>query len=208
MFGDMTRSRPGGGAASPKALEKDDEALGRDRRPVAAIFRPHPSLTVSLIFGVDHDRVDAILDDLVQEEVVVVDRLLAGSEDLLICDRENLEALLRISRARARPVVEPLPAQRLPYFVAAHQGLVHRGTGLDDMKERWEKLFGIGLPARLWEEEVFPARLDAYTGRWLDTLFSEAGLVWLGCGKQRVGFCFGPDAELYRANPAGHPRLR
>ena len=180
-----------------------DESLGEIVSQWLRCFGPVPPSLISKTFGLDQDRVDAILDDLVQEEVVVVDRLLAGSEDLLICDRENLEALLRISRARARPVVEPLPAQRLPYFVAAHQGLVHRGTGLDDMKERWEKLFGIGLPARLWEEEVFPARLDAYTGRWLDTLFSEAGLVWLGCGKQRVGFCFGPDAELYRADPGG-----
>ena len=65
------------------------------------------------------------------------------------------------------------------------------------MKERWERLFGLCLPARLWEEEVFPARLDGYSPRWLDTLFGEAGLLWFGAGKERVGFCFGPDAELY-----------
>jgi ATP-dependent Lhr-like helicase len=181
-----------------KALDSaDDEAMGE---LVAQWLRFHgpidPSL-VSIFFGLDKERSEALLDDLVQEEVVVVDRLLAGSEQLLVCDRENLESLLRISRAQARPVVEPLAPERLPYFVAAHQGLVHRGTGLDDMKERWERLFGLCLPARLWEEEVFPARLDGYSPRWLDTLFSEAGLLWFAGGKERIGFCFGPDAELY-----------
>jgi len=180
-----------------KALEKDDEVLGELVAQWLRYYGPIQPSRISLVFGVGRERLDAILDDLVQEEVVVLDRLLAGSEDLLICDRENLEALLRISRAQGRPAVEPLPAERLPWFIAAHQGLVRRGAGLEDMKERWERLFGLCLPARLWEEEVFPARLDGYSPRWLDTLFGEAGLLWFGAGKERVGFCFGPDAELY-----------
>jgi ATP-dependent Lhr-like helicase len=65
------------------------------------------------------------------------------------------------------------------------------------MKERWERLFGLCMPAHLWEQEVFPARLSGYSPRWLDTLFQEGGLLWFGSGKQRIGFCFGPDAELY-----------
>ena len=175
----------------------DDEAMAELVGQWLRYYGPIPPAAVGAVFGLDGTRLDEILADLVQEEEVVMDRLLAGSEETLVCDRENLEALLRISRAQARPVVEPLPAERLPYFVAERQGLVRCGTGMDDMKERWERLFGLCLPARLWEEEVFPARLSGYSSRWLDTLFQEGGLLWFGGGKQRVGFCFGPDAELY-----------
>jgi ATP-dependent Lhr-like helicase len=68
---------------------------------------------------------------------------------------------------------------------------------MEDMKRRWEKLFGFPLPAHLWEEEVLPARLDGYATRWLDGLLAEAGLLWLGCGRRRLTFCFAQDAELY-----------
>lgn len=187
-----------------KARESgDDEAMGQLVAQWLRFYGPVDPSLVSLYFGLDTERLEGLLDDLVQEEVVVADRLLAGSEQLLVCDRENLEALLRISRARARPMVEPLAAERLPWFVAARQGLVRRGAGLEDMKDRWERLFGLCLPARLWEEEVLPARLDGYSPRWLDTLFSEAGLLWFGAGKERVGFCFGQDAELYVEDAPG-----
>ncbi len=175
----------------------DDQIMGELVAQWLRYYGPVDPSFVSVFFGLDKERADALLDDLVQEEAVVVDRLLAGSEQLQVCDRENLEALLRISRAQARPAFQPLPAERMPWFVAAHQGLVRRGAGLEDMKDRWERLFGLCLPARLWEEEVFPARLDGYSPRWLDTLFAEAGLLWFAAGKERVGFCFGPDAELY-----------
>jgi len=175
----------------------DDETMGELVGQWLRYYGPIPPAMIGAVFGLGRPRLDEILDDLVQEEEVVMDRLLAGIEETLVCDRENLEALLRISRARTRPRVEPLPLERLPYFVAACQGLVRRGTGLEDMKERWERLFGLCMPAHLWEEEVFPARLSGYSPRWLDTLFQEGGLSWFGSGKQRIGFCFGPDAELY-----------
>jgi ATP-dependent Lhr-like helicase len=70
------------------------------------------------------------------------------------------------------------------------------------MKERWERIFGFGLQARLWEEEILPARLREYHARWLDTLIGEAGILWLGCGKEKIAFCFDQDAELFSAGEA------
>jgi len=155
------------------------------------------------VFGLAGDRLDSLLEDLVGAEQVVLDRLMAGSDALLLCDRENLEILLRICRARARPAFRPLPLTRLPLFIAHLQGLTKRGTGSEDMKGCWERLFGFGLPARLWEEEILPARLEGYRTRWLDSLLGEAGILWLGCGKEKIAFCFGQDAELF----VGRPRL-
>jgi ATP-dependent Lhr-like helicase len=152
---------------------------------------------VSRLFGLTAERLESLIQELVEEEQVVLDRLAAGSETLLVCDRENLEVLLRISRARARPEVRTLPVEHLPLFIAERQGLIDRGGGPDEMKGKWERLFGLPLPARAWEEEVFPARLREYKTRWLDTLLAESGLLWLGCGKQRLTFCFREDTELF-----------
>ncbi len=44
---------------------------------------------------------------------------------------------------------------------------------------------------------MLPARLDGYTTQWLDGLLAEAGLLWLGCGRRKLTFCFEQDAELY-----------
>jgi ATP-dependent helicase Lhr and Lhr-like helicase len=158
------------------------------------------------VFGLTEERLESVLQELVEEEEVVLDRLAAGSDTLLLCDRENLEILLRISRARSRPSIRTLPAGRLPLFVARRQGLLGRGNGPEHMKIEWEKLIGLPLPARSWEEEVFPARLEGYRTRWLDGLFSESGLLWLGYGKQRVAFCFEQDVELFTEGSAADTR--
>jgi len=184
----------------------DDETLGEVLAQWLSFYGPVEPARVRKIFGLAAERLDSIIEDLVEEERIVLDRLVSGSDAVLLCDRENLERLLRVSRSQARPSFRPLPVERLPAFVAGRQGVVRRGTGIDDMKDRWERLFGLGLPAHLWEQEVLPARLDGYSGRWLDTLLSETGLLWFGCGRKRLGFCFAPDAELFlpeRADTGG-----
>ncbi|MGA2639596.1 MAG: DEAD/DEAH box helicase [Spirochaetia bacterium] len=177
--------------------ERDDEALEGIITEWLRFYGPIEPSFAARVFGLAGDRLESMLADLVEQEQIVIDRLAADSELLLLCDRENLEILLRISRARARPVVRTLPAEELPRFVARQQGLLERGVSPDDMKSRWDKLFGFPLPAHLWEEEVLPARLNGYVTRWLDTLLVEAGLLWLGCGRRKLTFCFEQDAELY-----------
>jgi ATP-dependent Lhr-like helicase len=160
-----------------------------------------PSVPAEL-FGIGENLVSAVIEDLVEAEDVVLDRILSGSESLYLCDRENLEILLRITRARARPAFSPLPLSELPRFVAERQGLTRRTAGPERLQEVGERLFGCPLPAHLWEEEVFPARVDGYHGRWLDGLLSGTSLLWLGCGRRRITFCFGQDVELFDDKPA------
>ena len=155
----------------------DDESLADLAAQWLRFYGPIDPQLLQGVFGLSRERFDSLLEDLVAGEQVVVDRLLAGSEELLLCDRENLEILLRISRARARPSSKTLPLETLPLFVACLQGLADRGSGVEDMKLRWERLFGFGLPARLWEEEILPSRLRGYRARWLDTLLGEANIL-------------------------------
>ena len=210
-FGDATGTCVAAVESVPRivrGIDGDDEAamaglLGEWLRfygPVAPSF-------AAGVFGLTRERLDTILEDLVGEELVVVDRLIEGSPEILLCDRENLETLLRISRARARPAVHSLPLEGLCWFVARHQGVVPRGTGVEGMKDTWERLFGFPLPAHLWEEDVLPARLAAYRTQWTDSLLAEAGLLWLGCGRRKITFCFAQDAELFLDSGRGMSTL-
>ena len=44
------------------------------------------------------------------------------------------------------------------------------GGDPDGLKKALEGLFGYPAPARLWEAELLPARLDPYYTAWLDSL--------------------------------------
>ena len=175
----------------------DEESLEAIVTEWLRFYGPIEPAFAARTFGLPAGRLESLISDLAEEEQVVLDRLSADTDLLLLCDRENLEILLRISRARARPAVRTLPVEQLPLFVARRQGLVQKGSTPEDMKRSWEKLFGFPLAAHLWEEEVLPARLQGYTAHWMDGLLAEAGLLWLGCGRRRLTFCFEQDAELY-----------
>jgi ATP-dependent Lhr-like helicase len=168
------------------------------------------------VFGLPQQRIETVLRNLVEEEAVVVDRLLSGSDAVQACDRQNIERLLRLARSRARPRVEPVPVDRLPVFLAGRQGLIAGGAesaageaGAAEVRERLqaalERLFGFGLPVRLWEEEVLPARLAGYRAGLLDELAGSSGLGWFGCGRQRMAFAFPEDFELYLDPAARDP---
>jgi len=192
--------------AFPPAGGEESQAGNEPAEIIAEWLRyygPTEPEHVQRVFGLSRADLDTILEDLVEEEEVVVDRLVAGREDLLLCDRENLETLLRIGRARARPSFHPLPVERLPLFLAAWQGLCSPGNGPEDMKRVWERLFGYPLPARLWEEEVLPARLASYRPVWLEELSRDGDILWFGCGRERISFCFSQDRELYLEPPEG-----
>lgn len=203
---------PCGGGAAAGAAPSEEDAVTEGSGPgeiVAEWLRlrgPTAPEAVQRLFGLSRADLDTILEDLVEEKEVVVDRLVADSGDLLLCDRENLETLLRICRARARPAFRPLPIDRLPLFLAAWQGLTAPGTGPEDMKRVWERLFGYPLPARLWEEEILPARLSPYRPAWLEELSRDGDILWFGCGKERLSFCFSADRDLFLDPPAdGNP---
>jgi len=136
------------------------------------------------------------LDALQQSELVLVDRLTQGVDAPQICDAENLERMLRIARAAARPSLEPRPVVELPLFQATHAGLGSRRTGVEGLSAALEPLMGSPAAAGLWESEILPARVDGYDSSWLDTLLAESDLTWVGCGQQRLTFSFTGDLDL------------
>ncbi len=164
----------------------------------AAFEGPFETDVLSRLFGLSTDSQRELIAVLDESRRIVVDRFIQDSASLEICDVENLEILLRWLRTANRPRFEALPAEALPLFLAAHQGLVERGGSVEELQDRIEKLFGYGAPAAAWEAEILPARLDPYYPSWLDSLMLETELGWFGCGNVRSTFAFPVDLELFR----------
>ena len=118
-----------------------------------------------------------------------------GEEVECVCDRDNLEALLRLARAQAVPVFEPLDLDALPLFLAAWQGLTENGAP-GSPADRIEQLLCFESPASLWDSEIHPARLRSYSSSSMDALMQESPLRWVGRGEGRICFCFEPDLDL------------
>ncbi|MFW6363038.1 MAG: Lhr family helicase, partial [Spirochaeta sp.] len=160
-------------------------------------YAPLPVSKVAAVLPAPPAFLQIILEDLSAAGAIIIDRFTPGTVEDEVCERENLDRLLRIRRAQSRPDIQPMPASRLQLFLAALQGAVHPGSSPGEMEKRLELLFGYPARAELWESEILPSRLNPYFGAWLDTALRQSELVWFGCGKRMVAFAFESDLELF-----------
>ncbi|MDR1900900.1 MAG: DEAD/DEAH box helicase [Treponema sp.] len=118
----------------------------------------------------------------------------------LVCDRQNFEMILRLSRKKRRLTIKERPAALLAPFLAQRQGICFAGEAVQRVpieQKPWEKLCGISAPVKLWEAEFFPARNPLYYKGMLDKEIAEGNLLWYGRGRERAGFCKPEDIELF-----------
>ncbi len=134
---------------------------------------------------------------LAESQAIVIDRISEGGTEIEICDRENLERLLRMARIERQPIFQALEPEYLQLFLAAYQGLTDSAVSLEGLQERLERLFGFPAAAEAWEESIFPARLRPYYKAWLDSLMQSSGLCWFGCGDKKLSFSFSGELGLY-----------
>jgi ATP-dependent Lhr-like helicase len=107
---------------------------------------------------------------------------------IFICDRENLNMLLRVSRKKFRLVIKERPASLLPAFLAMRQGIAGNAGPV------FKRLGGWTAPVKLWETEILCAR-NIYAEDF-DGEIQKGKLLWYGAGKERAGFCLPEDFEL------------
>ena len=67
-------------------------------------------------------------------------------------------------------------------------------------------LQGLALPAEVWERDVLPRRVGAYSPSWMDALCAAGELVWIGAGalgrrSGRVALYFREDVRLLGPPP-------
>ncbi len=190
---------PGSGPASFGAAALISQWL-RSYGPVTPEF-------LRALFGTAFPKVEEALEELAEGDRIVSDVLSEDAAGNEVCDAENLELLLRLMRRRSRPSFQTLPAERLPLFLAAWQGLTDPSHDLEGAQAALEKLFGYPAPAAAWETEFLPARVVPYRPSLLDELFRESDLAWFGCGREKVAFAFPEDMEVFLPASDGEAAL-
>jgi ATP-dependent helicase Lhr and Lhr-like helicase len=159
-------------------------------------YGPLPAAAIETALGVAPKRLDAALEALVDGDLVVVDRFRREQEMEEVCDAENLERLLRLLRAAARPSFAALPLDQLPLLLAAQQNLLVPGDGVAGLEAALEALLLYPAAAAAWESDLLPTRLAPYYPAWLDSALAESDLAWLGVGNERVTFAFPEERAL------------
>ena len=151
-----------------------------------------------------------MLRELERDGDLVRGELRPGGSEREWCDPEVLRRLRRASLAALRQEVEPAEQRALARFLPAWQGVDASppgGAGVDRLREVLVPLQGVALAPEVWERDVLPRRVGAYSPTWLDQLCAGGELVWVGAGalgrRSRPG-----GALLPRGRAAGSARRR
>ena len=138
------------------------------------------------------------------------------------CDPEVLRRLRRASLAVLRKEIEAADQRALAALPAvagrASTAIRPAGAGVDRLREVLVPLQGLALPADVWERDVLPRRVGAYSPTWMDQLCASGEVVWVGAGalgrnSGRVALYFREDAEAIgpppcKGEPPAEPRAR
>jgi ATP-dependent Lhr-like helicase len=209
MYRDALGAVPPGGL--PDAFLSDvPDALTRVVTRFAMTHGPFVSAELRERYGVD---CGTVLTALEREGELVQGELRPGGSGREWCHREVLRRLRRASLAALRKEVEPVEASALARFMPSWQGVDRHppaGAGIDRLRDVLVPLQGLALPAELWEREVLPRRVGAYSPSWMDQLCASGEVVWLGAGSLgrsgRVALYFRDDVALLAAGPPNSTR--
>jgi len=188
-------------------LEDHPDAMRALVRRYARTHGPFPTAQLAARYGVDPTPA---LRELEREAALVRGELLPGGGEREWCDAEVLRRVRRASLAHLRREVEPAARDRFARFLPSWQNVdAHRaaGAGPDRLRDALVPLQGVALTPKVWEEDVLPRRLGAYSPAWLDELCTSGELVWIGAGARgrsdgRVALYFREDVRLAGPPPA------
>ena len=187
-------------------LEEVPEAMTALVRRYARTHGPFPTAKPKARFGVD---VSSALKELERSGQLVRGELLPGGSEREWCDTDVLRRVRRASVAALRKEVEAVDQSELARFLPAWQNVdTHRpaGAGPDRLREALVPLQGVALTPEVWERDVLPRRLGAYSPNWLDQLTTSGEIVWIGAGSLartgRVALYFREDVRLAGPPPS------
>ncbi|HEX5593523.1 MAG TPA: DEAD/DEAH box helicase [Solirubrobacterales bacterium] len=188
-------------------LEEHPDAMRALVRRYARTHGPFPTQQLAERYGVDPSPA---LRELETEGALVRGELAPGGTEREWCDSEVLRRVRRASLARLRKEVEAADTRELARFLPSWQNVDafrRTGAGLDRLREALVPLQGVALTPKVWEADVLPRRLGAYSQSWLDELCTSGELVWIGAGALgrndgRVALYFREDVRLAGPPPA------
>jgi len=199
LYRDALGAVPPGGL--PDAFTADvPDALAKLLARYARTHGPFTTAEARTRYGVDPT---AVLERSERDGSLVRGELRPGGTEREWCDVEVLRRLRRASLAALRKEIEPADQRALAAFLPSWQGVDRHpaaGAGIDRLREVLVALQGIALPAEVWERDVLPRRVGAYSPTWIDQLCASGEVVWTGAGTLgrstgRVALYFRDDAE-------------
>ncbi|HVW48614.1 MAG TPA: DEAD/DEAH box helicase [Solirubrobacterales bacterium] len=188
-------------------LEDHPDAMRALVRRYARTHGPFPTGRLMQRYGVDPGPA---LRELENEGALVRGELLPGGTEREWCDSDVLRRVRRASLARLRKEVEAADRTELARFLPSWQNVDafrKAGAGPDRLREALVPLQGVALTPKVWETDVLPRRLGAYSPNWLDQLCTSGELIWIGAGSLgrsdgRVALYFREDVRLAGPPPA------
>jgi ATP-dependent Lhr-like helicase len=187
-------------------LEEVPEPMVALMRRYARTHGPFPTAQPKRRYGVD---VETALKTMERNGGLVRGELLPGGTEREWCDPDVLRRVRRASLAVLRKEVEAADVRELARFLPSWQNVdAHRpaGAGPDRLREALVPLQGVALTPEVWERDVLPRRLGAYSQNWLDQLTTGGEIVWIGAGPTgrtgRVALYFREDVRLAGPPPA------
>src|SRR5204862_3085633 len=183
------------------------DALVALARRYARTHGPFPTGRLAARYSVDPSPA---LRELERTGELVRGELLPGGSEREWCDAEVLRRVRRASLAVLRQEAEAVDQRELARFLPSWQNVdAHRpaGAGPDRLREALVPLQGVAVTPEVWERDVLPRRLGAYSQAWLDTLSTGGELVWIGAGALgrsggRVALYFREDVRVAGPPPA------
>jgi len=206
IFRDALGVPPPAGLPESFLTEEPDPLLALVRR-YARTHGPFPTVQLAARYGVDPMPA---LRELERAGTLVRGELLPGGVEREWCDADVLRRVRRASLAHLRREVEPAGRDRFARFLSSWQNVdAHRaaGAGPDRLREALVPMQGVALTPKVWEGDVLPRRLGAYSPTWLDELSTSGEVVWIGAGARgrsdgRVALYFRDDVRLAGPPPA------
>ena len=176
-------------------------------RRYARTHGPFPTGQPARRYGADPS---SALREMERAGELIRGELLPGGTEREWCDPEVLRRVRRASLAHLRAEAEAVDPRELARFLPSWQNVdAHRpaGAGPDRLREALVPLQGVALTPEVWERDVLPRRLGAYSPAWLDELCTGGEFVWIGAGALgrsggKVALYFREDVRLAGPPPA------
>ena len=167
-----------------------EDALVELVRGRMAIVGPTTTAAMAASVGVVDSDVEGALLALESEGAILRGTFTPGSRVLEWCDRRLLARIHRYTLNRLRAEIAPVsPAEFMRFLFAwQHVEVSSRLSGPEGLRALLAQLDGVELPARAWERDVLPARLERYEPSLLDMLClsGEVGWARLSSGPTQV----------------------
>jgi ATP-dependent Lhr-like helicase len=166
------------------------EALPELVRGRLSIAGPVESDALARLFGVQADAIEHALVLLESEGIVLRGSFTPGVRGLEWCDRRLLARVHRYTLNRLRAEIAPVTIADFTRFLFLWQHVEPSSslTGIEGLRAVLQQLDGTELPARAWERDVLPARVQGFEPAMLDMLCltGEVGWARLSSGPTQV----------------------